>query len=166
MHEEGTNSEKVGKMISSINDSLESFCKRHQDVLIISIADHDMVDSIPCDHQEELLKLIDGYLAVEPRAASFIVKEENRKQFIQLYKNYYKNDFNIFTKDEVIEQELFGPKVNRHPLFDKIIGDYLLVAKSNKSFSINDDFIMKGLHGGVTKEEAKIYLCIYNEEHI
>lgn len=165
MHFYGTEGNEVRKDIIDINDSLEEFVNNHPDVLVLTIADHSMVDVESAEQPEEFMNIINKMFSVEPRAATFFVSEENKQAFIDCYNKYYKKDFELYTKEEVIEQEIFGPKETRHPYFDYFLGDFMLIAISNKYFAFQEEEILKGMHGGGTKEESILYLGIYNENN-
>lgn len=77
-------------------------------------------------------------------------------------KKYYEDDFDIYTKQEVIDLELFGPKETRSPYFDKLLGDFLLVSTGDKVFTFPNGEALFANHAGGTEEESLIYLSKYN----
>lgn len=168
MHERGTDDKSVIDAISAIDSSLKNFVANNPDVLVLSLADHGMIDveveSI-YDH-EEFANVVDKTFSIEPRAASFLVKEENREEFVSLFEKYYKGNFELYTKEEVIRQQIFGPLDYESVRFREVLGDYLLVAVKNKYFDMTkpgtERFPFRGQHAGGTKEESLISLSIYN----
>lgn len=168
MHEKGTDDQEVIEKIKAIDSALKDFVINNPEVLVLSLADHGMVDVVIEDIYEhpDFVEITDGYFSTEPRAAQFFVKPENRDKFQELYSKYYKDNFELYTKSEVISKQIFGPMDYESVKFREVLGDFLMVSTKNKYFEMTkpgeDKFPFKGQHAGGTKEEALIYLAVYN----
>ena len=162
MHELGTDHETVLKLFKTINDKTEEMCKKlDDDTVVIIVADHGHLNSedILLDDYPDFKETLDGDVWLEPRLCSFKVKDEEK--FKELFNKYFSNDFELRTKDEVIEMKLFGPG-EEHKLFRKSLGDYFALAKSNKYFRYSEDSVsLKSMHAGFTEDEMLIPLIVY-----
>lgn len=162
MHEFGTAHAEVKSAISKINNRLQDFVRAHPDCLVISLADHGMCDCTEAVLPEEFKKVVGNAMSIECRATSLIVKEEDREEFIRLYNEYYAKDFELYTKDEVIEKRLFGLMDYESPVFRRLIGDYIMVAVGNRTINLLGSNPNRGDHAGGTKEEMEIVMSVYN----
>lgn len=168
LHKKGVKSRKVKRIIRRINRKLDKFARKNQDVFIISLADHGLVDTekiVLNEHQDFYDLLIDdGYL--DSRCAFFRIKnvEENGKKFEELFNKYYKDEFDLYTKQEVIDNHIFGLGEN-HPLFTSLLGDYLIVSKGKKGivYPKKGESHSIANHAGGSKEERNIYVSIFND---
>ena len=162
MHELGTDHEKVLKLFKIINDKTEEMCnKLDDDTLVIIVADHGHLnsESILLDDYPDFKETLDGDVWLEPRLCSFKVKDEDN--FKKLFKKYFSKDFELYTKDEVIEMNLFGDG-KEHKLFRKSLGDYFALAKSNKYFRYSKaSTLLKSMHAGFTEDEMLIPLIVF-----
>ena len=162
MHELGTDSDVVIKLFESINNSTEEMCnKLDDDTVIIIVADHGHLNSegILLDDYPDFKNTLDGDIWIEGRLCAFRVKDE--ENFKKLFNEYFSNDFELHTKDEVIEMNLFGLGTE-HKLFRKSLGDYIAMAKGNKYFRYCKDSVdLKSMHAGMTEDEMLIPLIIF-----
>ena len=89
------------------------------------------------------------------------IKQGKQKEFEKLFNKYFKNDFILYTKEEVIKNRLFGPGKN-NIYFEDTIGDFLAVATKDKYFLYNEHGkIFKSVHAGITEDEVVVPLIIY-----
>jgi len=162
MHELGTDHKKVIKLFESINKSTEEMCnKLDEDTLVIIVADHGHINSegILLDNYPDFKDTLDGDIWIEGRTCSFRVKDDDN--FKKLFKKYFSKDFNLYTKEEVLEMNLFGLG-KEHKLFMKSLGDYFALAKTDKYFRYCEDSVnLKSMHAGYTEDEMLIPLIIY-----
>lgn len=163
MHTLGEINDTTKGIIADIDNQLKNFVERHKDVLILSLADHDMKNTVPVEYHQDIFDLAKNHIfSIEPRAATFFVDKDKHELFYNLLKEYYEDDFDIYTKQEVIDLELFGPKETRSPYFDKLLGDFLLVSTGDKVFTFPNGEALFANHAGGTEEESLIYLSKYN----
>ena len=166
MHEMGTEHSKVNKVINKINKSTEELCsKLGEDTVVIVTADHGHLDGrgILLSDYEDFYNTLDGDVWIEGRMCSFKVKEGMHNIFVELFNKYFSNDFILKTKNEVIEERLFGDGVE-HKLFRDSLGDYLALGIGDKFFKYSIYSIdKKSMHAGFTKEEMRIPLIIISK---
>ena len=97
--------------------------------------------------------------SVEPRALSFWVKDEYKETFPDIFREAFGDKFWILTRDEVIENKLFGIGKD-HKLFRGMLGDYMAVSVSDCTIFLTHKEVdmIPGGHAGLTKEEIEIPL--------
>jgi hypothetical protein len=162
MHEFGTYSDKAIAVMEEIEKEISNL--KLLDTLIIVTADH---GHIPCeivniDDYPKLMSLLKTLPTIEPRAASFFVKDGCLDEFKNEFLSLFKNDFILYENYEA--KKLFGSG-NPSPKTHDFIGDFLAVAKGNKGIwykfkSGNSYAHFKSAHAGITEEEMKIPLIL------
>lgn len=167
MHTEGTTAKKVSKVIKNLNGFMKKITKKHQDTIFIVISDHGMIDVTPVDIREIpgfLDTLSKDLVVIESRFASFFVKD--KEEFIKIYNNneILKKNFILCSKDEILENNLFGYSKNKNKFALETLGDYFLIA-TNKyylvdAYSGHNPF--KAAHAGMNDDEIQVYLQVYN----
>ena len=164
LHELGTGHEKIAEICSEINKKIEKFAKENPDTLVLVFADHSHVDVLPLFFEDltELKECVTNIYAIEARAATFVVKEGKEKDFLSYYENNLKEHYDILTKQEAIDSELFG-KTKDNSWLDKLLGDYILIAIGKYSFENFKDDPMIATHAGGTQEENLINLYVINK---
>ncbi len=170
-HVYGVDSIFVKSFIEKINDALESLTSVHKDTLFIVLADHSLIDVkfLLIDEHKDFFDTLERPFAIEPRAATFYVKRDRKQEFITLFNKYYGEYFDLYTKEEVKELNLFGYG-NEHKDFDRMLGGFLAVSIDKYCF----DYVipsrlekyyeecMIAAHAGGLKEESKISLILIN----
>ena len=165
LHEFGSGSSEVSELIKVIDKGIEVISKRHPDVLFVIVADHGHIiceNRSLYEHEDFFSCLKSPQFSVEGRAAAFYVKDDKKEEFRKLATKYYGEDFDIYSKEEVKKLKIFGLG-KEHPRFDYAIGDFLLVAKSNKVFTQDFGAFLFSHHAGGTDLEKYINLSIINE---
>lgn len=167
MHQYGVKSLFVWNEFRKINKMVQKFVKENPDVLVITMADHGLIDVKYQDLAEhpDLLDCLSLPFSLEGRNATFFLKEGKKEEFSSLFRKYYP-DFVLLSKEEVIKENVFGVG-EENPHFQEFIGDFLAIAlgkhvlwnskqeKKKKSF-------LKAHHAGQSKEEREIALSFYN----
>ena len=99
--------------------------------------------------------------SIEPRALNLFIKEEKREQFVREFEKEFGDQFLLWTKEQVQQNQLFGTGTD-HPYFGEMLGDYLAIATDNLSIYSTkkeaDYFI--GVHAGLTEDEMIIPLIV------
>ena len=159
MHDEGTNNRHVKSILRKTLKYIESHTKK---TIVFVSADHSMINVAPIAMYTyyDLLATLKATCSGDARTPIFHVKEGMEKDFERLFDKYFGDYFDLYTKDEVEKLGIFGPG-EKHPLFDKIMGQYLAVAK-DKYYIMNapDGHMFAGHHAGATKDEADIPLIV------
>ena len=162
MHINGTKNEIVYQQIKSINEMVQDLSKKIDDeTLIIVSADHGHID---CDlinlYVDENIK---NNLKVKPFGDSRILMFNpiDKDKFYSYFKRNYGGAFDLYTKEEIIKNKLFGDKED-NPKFKDLLGDFIAIGKSNYFMDycereIND---MKSVHSGYTENEMIVPLIL------
>ena len=100
--------------------------------------------------------------SIEPRALNLFLKPGREQDFPRLWKQAVGNSYTLYTKTQVLEQQLFGPGPN-HPMLEEMLGDYLAVANTSLTLFPNPSYLkfMKATHGGMTPEELTVPLIVW-----
>jgi predicted AlkP superfamily pyrophosphatase or phosphodiesterase len=164
MHEFGTDSEESKASFAKINKATEKMCsKLDDDTVVIIVADHGHINvsGVMLDDYPEFKKTLDGDIWIEGRLCAFKVKEENK--FKELFNKYFGNDFELYSKEEVIKMNLFG-EGEEHHLFRDSLGDYFALAYGDKYFRYCPNSTnLVSMHAGFTEDEMLIPLIVYHK---
>ena len=159
MHEIGCDKSEIKDIIIDLNNRIEELSSKLKDTIIFVVADHghhnvenQFIKDYP-DIEECLLR----NTSLEPRAVNFFIKPDKKEQFEILFNKYFGNDFDLYPMKEVIESKLFGDgKENK--IFKDALGDYLAIAKTNKTLLYYGSEILKSQHAGYTDDEILVPL--------
>ncbi len=163
MHDVGTNAEEVIELFKEIDVKTKTLCEKLEDTLVIVIADHGHLncESITLQDYPDIWSLLRQDISIEGRACAFFIKEGRQKEFEELFQKYFGEYFYLYSKKEVMEQNLFGVGMN-HAYFADSLGDYLAVAVENKYFRYDENSIeLYSMHAGLTEDEMMVPLITY-----
>ena len=158
MHEFGCYNNQVTESIKELENKVENMCKQLSDTLVIVTADHghcNLKHYILSDYPK-IFNMLKRPISIETRAVAFYIKDQYLNDFPIEFYNEFKDEFLLFSKREVMENNIFGSG-KMHPKFEEFIGDYLAVAISDKGIVYSQDsnqFISN--HAGMTEKEMKI----------
>lgn len=161
-HELGYDDKTVVALYKTINDRLESMCASLKDTTVIIVADHGHLtcEPITLSKYQDIFNTLERTISIEGRACNFFVKESEIDKFKELFNKYFNKDFDLYTREEVINNHFFG-KGKEHPLFRSSLGDFLAIAKTNKYFRYNDaSVLLKSMHAGTSEMETKVPLIL------
>lgn len=165
LHKYGISSDEVSSIIQKFDDGIKELAERNKDTLFIVIADHghlNIKDYKIDEYDDFYFALRIKHFACEPRAAFFYVKEGMEEQFKQAAIKHYGEHFYILSKEETIENHIFGYGEECKE-FRSLLGDFLLISKDSSSFlQAYDVPHMKSTHAGSSDEEKYIDISIYN----
>ena len=167
-HNEGTDSNITVKLYEEIDKSTKELYEKLKDTntLVIVTADHGHINSkdITLSDYKDIFNLLKHDISIEGRACAFFIKEGKSQEFEQLFNKYFKDDFILYTKEEVIKNKLFG-KGTENKYFKDSLGDYLAVAITNKYFRYNENSVkLTSMHAGLTEDEMLVPLIIIGKE--
>ena len=159
MHELGCDSEEVNRIIIDRNKRIEELSKRLKDTIIFVIADHGHKNVINIDLEDypDIVDCLERNTSLEARAVNFFIKEDKKNRFKELFNNYFKDDFDLYEMKEVIESKLFGDG-EENEIFRDALGDFLAIAKSDKTLLYNGGDHLKSHHAGYTDDEILVPL--------
>mgnify|MGYP003311384198 CR=1 FL=1 len=168
MHECGVDAPVVHEFCKDINAFVEKITKENPDTLFITYADHGQLNvkyfNI-CDYPK-LTSMLSRPVGGEKRSTWFWVKPEYLNEFKRMFMDIYGNHFDLLSKQEVLEQKLYGEGIP-HPLFNDMLGDYLAISKDEYSLLATNDFarleLLKGHHAGGSLDELLIDVSVYNK---
>jgi len=163
MHELGNDVKEVNDIIKDINRRVENLSKKVEDTIIFVIADHGHinVENIMLEDYPDITSCLKRNTSIEPRAVNFFVKEDKKEEFERLFNMYFGSDFDLYTMDEVINSKLFGDG-EENTIFRDELGDYLAIAKTNKTLLYIGSDILKSQHAGYTDDEIYVPLIVVN----
>lgn len=75
------------------------------------------------------------------------------------HKSNFKEDFDLYTKEEIIESKLFGDG-NKNVIFRDALGYYLAITKTNNTIIEEPSDALKSQHAGYTDDEILIPLIV------
>ncbi|MCQ2772666.1 MAG: hypothetical protein MJ238_05290 [Bacilli bacterium] len=169
IHTYGTNSPLVAHKLYQCFRMLRRFIKANPDVLVISLADHGLIDCKTMDMAEhkDLTSLLNKPVSIEGRTPAFFVTPGKEEEFRSLFEKYYGDYFELMSKREVLVTEYFGKGEPRKETLE-FIGSFIGVSTSNVTLYNSSDrdvdfYISKAHHAGTSKDEMNIILSIYNE---
>lgn len=163
MHMLGPDNKSVKDSIRYRNIMTERLSKKLKDTIIFVVADHGhiKIENIFLKDYKDVLNCLKRNTSTEPRATSFFVKEDKKEEFENLFNKYFSNDFDLYTKEEVLKSKLFGDG-EQNKIVERSLGDYISIAKTNKAFINDGDDILVSHHAGYTDDEIYVPLIIIN----
>ena len=167
MHYRGIDHKRIHDYVQRINKMIEDVTTNNPDTLFFVFADHGHINVKYfdiCKHPD-LYSLIAKPISFEKRTPNFFVKEGKQEEFKKLFSKYYGKYFILMSKQEALDNCLFGEGEVNEKAVD-FIGDF--VASSTCEYTIYASKEMKkvqlfkGHHAGMTKDELLIDISAYN----
>ena len=161
MHEIGCDKIEIKDIITELNNKIEKLSNKLRDTIIFVVADHGHhnVENLFIKDYPDIEDCLLRNTSLEPRAVNFFIKPDKKEKFEILFKKYFDNDFDLYSKEDVIESKLFGDG-KENEIFRDALGDYLAIAKTNKTLLYNGSEILKSQHAGYTDDEILVPLII------
>ena len=161
MHLYGPDNKTVKDLIRYRNMMIERLSNELEDTIIFVVADHGhtLIENIFLDNYPDIIECLIRNTSTEPRATSFFIKEDKKDEFVTLFNKYFGNDFDLYTKEEVLESKLFGDG-DINPILESELGDYISIAKTNKAILYKGDEALVSHHAGYTDDEIYVPLII------
>ena len=167
MHELGNDAYEVEKIIKNINLKVEELSKKIKDTIIFVVADHGHINvkNIMLNDYPDIIECLKRNTSIEPRAVNFFIKDNKKQEFPIIFNKYFKNDFDLYTKEDIISSKLFGDgKENK--VFRDILGDYLAIATTDKTLLYGGSEVLKSQHAGYTNDEILVPLIVIDTDKI
>ena len=172
MHENGIYAPIIRRKVRQLDRFMKKLTKENQDTLFILIADHGHVNTeyIDLSEYDDIYSLLYRPMCLEKRTPSFFVKEGKHDEFKTLFNEKFGKDFDLLSKQEVLDYKLFGEGAPREGVIDSF-GDFVAISRgkyslySFKEFNVSKKKYLTypGHHGGGTVEERLIDVSIYNK---
>jgi hypothetical protein len=167
IHMDGVSGKKTKRVIRRIDFFLRNLTRHNKDTLFVLMADHGLTDVHFFDIQEheDFFSTLKRPFALEPRTATFFVKDHHEEEFVRLFKKYYGQYFLLKSKSEVLQENIFGPKPMKKDIQD-FLGEYVALATDKYGFyysSLKEKPFMKAHHAGLLSEEMDINLTLVNK---
>ena len=161
MHRFGTYSKEVKDLIRYRNIMTEKLCNRLKDTVIFIIADHGHipVENIHLEDYPDILECMERDLSLDSRAVNFFIKKDKKEEFVKLFNKYFKDDFDLIIRQDVIDSKLFGDG-EENEIYRTALGDYLAIGKTNKTINYNKKTVHKSHHAGYTDDELYVPLIV------
>lgn len=161
MHLYGPDNKTVKDLIRYRNMMIERLSNELEDTIIFVVADHGhtLIENIFLENYPDIIECLIRNTSTEPRATSFFIKEDKKDEFVTLFNKYFSNDFDLYTKEEVLKSKLFGDG-DINPILESELGDYISIAKTNKAILYKGDEVLVSHHAGYTDDEIYVPLII------
>lgn len=166
IHEFGVKAKEIDDLVKEINATVKQFVRENPDVLVLTIADHGLLDVAYRDlkDEKEIKDTLLRSVTNEGRCPCFYVKKGMEDAFVKAFKKRFFS-FALLTREEILECKYFGEGPQNPELYDQI-GDFVAIALGNEviydSSIFKDAHICKGHHAGGCPEEKDIIVGIYN----
>lgn len=165
MHDYGPDSKEVSLLIKERNRKVEKFCKNLKNTLVLIIADHGQmkVENIHLEDYPAIFDMLERTTSIENRAISFKIKENKKRQFEEIFNKNFGEYFDLYNKQQVINNNLFGAGTPNE-LFEDAIGDFIAVAsESSKAILTSGSSELCSMHGGNSDDEVYVPLIIIDK---
>ena len=107
----------------------------------------------------EIEKCLLRNTSIEPRAVNFFIKPDMKEEFVENFNKTFGNDFDLYDMDDVINSHLFGTG-EENEIFRDALGDYLAIAKTNKTLLYTGSEELVSQHAGYTDDEILVPLVV------
>lgn len=162
MHNEGTCTTNVKKHLNAISKTLNHIERKTKNTIGIVSADHGQIDVVPIAFYTyyDVLDCLYAPFSCDSRTPFFFVKEDKKEEFVKLFNYYFKDMYDLYSKEEILEKNIFGFG-KKYKDLENILGDYIGIAKDKYYFLLSPNaHLFKGHHAGITPDEIYIPLII------
>lgn len=174
IHKNGCYSEETRNFIREAEEEIEKMLQeiKGTNTLLIISADHghqDINETIDILELEEIQECLIMPPTLESRMVGFFVKDTKRKEFEDRFKKRFQNKYILYTKEEILKNNLFGYG-NKHKKMEDFIGDYIAIAIADTeikletylSREIKEPKQKKSSHCGLTQNEMEVPLIVFD----
>lgn len=139
--------------------------------MIVS-ADHghqNISESIDILELEEIQDCLIIPPTLESRMVGFFVKDNRRKEFERTFNRLFKDNFILYSKEELFKSNLLGYG-NKHKKLEDFVGDYVAIAVSDVRIKLGTYLSRemkhpdekKSTHCGLTRNEMEVPLIVFD----
>ena len=169
-HLHGMGSEQVEACLTALDRGFERFLHEvtGTDTVVLVTADHGFVDP-PTDKRlhlpdfPEVKGLLTQLLCGEPRTAFCHVSPGAEDKFAAVVEGSFADCLDLVPSAEIIQRGYFGPGTD-HPQLTSRVGDFTLLMREDymltDALAGEQRVILKGVHGGLSKSEMRVPLCV------
>ena len=174
IHKNGCYSEETKKFILDAEEKFEKMIEelKKTNTLLILSADHGhqdinkTIDILDLTDMQECLIMPP---TLESRMVGFFVKQDKKKEFEERFYNLVKDEYILYTKEQLLESNLLGYG-NKHKKIEDFLGDYIAIAVSDTRIRIETYLsremkhpdVKKSTHCGLTKNEMEVPLILFH----
>ncbi len=162
MHDYGVNHPKTIDVERCIDSFVESLTGKFSDTIFFVVADHGLIDAkyVYLSDYPGLLSMLKRPFSMEPRAATFFIKDGMAESFKKEFEESIGEHFIIMDRNELFKSGLLGYGTP-HPMVDEFVGDYIAIAKDDYCLSMerNGNELI-GIHAGLTQDEMLVPLIV------
>jgi len=156
LHHFGCKAEQVKDYVLEAEEKINKMCEnlKGTDTLVIVTADHGHRDILKIYNVLEIEEIQDCLImppSLESRSVAFWVKEDKKEKFEKYFEENLKEDFLLYTKEEILSKKLLG-EGEKHPKIDDFIGNYIAIA-------IGDAILKIETYIGKEKKDKKATHC-------
>jgi predicted AlkP superfamily pyrophosphatase or phosphodiesterase len=167
LHEKGVRSVKLRHVLRGISAMVKRFVKENPDVLVLTLADHGLVDVQYRDIKAfpAVESCLEKPLCLEGRTAAFFIKKGMESQFESAFNKEFGQRFALVKTEDALKAHYFG-EGEIAPTARLSLGNYLAIGTDDQLLMdtrTHHDFrVHEGHHAGATPEEKTILLAAYN----
>ncbi len=162
MHDCGVNHPKSIETERYIDSFVESLTGKFSDTIFLIVADHGLIDAryVYLSDYPRLLSMLKRPFSIEPRSATFFVKDGMVESFKKEFEESLGDHFILMDRNELFESGLLGLGTP-HPMVDEFMGDFIAIAKDDSCLSMErHDNELIGVHAGLTQDEMLVPLVV------
>lgn len=111
----------------------------------------------------DIVECLERNTSLEPRAVNFFIKDNHKEVFPTIFNKHFKDDFDLYKMQEVIDSRLFGDG-EENEVYRDILGDFLAIAKTDKTLLYNGGEVLKSQHAGYTDDEIYVPLIVIDTD--
>lgn len=167
-HLHGPYSKVIRDYVRQANKDVKRLKKKIPDSVIIVMADHgeaEIKKELFLNDHPDIMDCFVRSPSFEERYRSFKIKKGRKERFEILFQKYFGKEFELLSKDYILNNKLFGPG-KEHEFIDSAIGDYIAISRGNAVLRFLSagtrakEKSFRGHHGSLTKEEMEVSLIV------
>ena len=168
MHGSGTFSDKTKAFLADVDKKISDYAKAlDEDTILFITADHGHtnVERLMLKENKRLYRMLNRRPCNEGRSIVFDVKDEYKSEFELLFNSLYKDIYKLYKSEDAIALGFYGAG-KPHERIKIALGNYVAFAINKYYFHYMDsplgnDFVFKSHHAGITSDEMRIPLIMY-----